>query len=281
MISLQILSSSTLPVQIATGILCASYWRGSWYILDHTLFPNDRLVSGIVSLTAGSALLGLQQYILSPSYNGTKTLVRLLPPPTSSISLRRRYIQTNRFIVLYGIATSCILLWRGTWLLWDEAAHCIADAIASYNGMTTERMSMTKTTTAGSTVAAIPLEGRNLSSNTRTKISDEQYEVQTSTNTTADMTTVTISSTHHLDGDRHHDLHHGESTVTQHPDMEENTLFYSGIASHVLATAGLLAMGRFASVMAPPANVSVLRDQFIYGQGKSFVRAVKKFIFHS
>jgi len=134
---------------------------------------------------------------------------------------------------------------------------------------------MTKTTAAGSTVAAIPLERRSLSSNTRTKISDEQYEVQTSNNTTADMTT------HHLDGDDHHDLHHGESTVTQHPDMEENTLFYSGIASHVLATAGLLAMGRFASVMAPPANVSVLRDQFIYGQGKSFVRAVKKFIFHS
>lgn len=270
---MQMLSSSTLPVQITTGILCASYWRGSWYILDHTLFPNDRLVSGIVSLTAGSALLGIQQYILSPSYNGTKTLVRLLPPPTN-ISLRRRYIQTNRFIVLYGIATSCILLWRGTWLLWDEAAHCVADAIASYNGTTTERMS---STTAGPTGAAVP----SLSSNT-TINSDEQYRLQSSTNTTANMTTVAISSTlQHSVGEHHHDLHHGESTVTQHPDMKEKTLFYSGIASHVLATAGLLAMGRFASVMAPPANVSVLRDQFIYCQGKSFVRAVKKFIFHS
>jgi hypothetical protein len=158
--------------------------------------------------------------------------------------------------------------------LWDEAAHCIADAIASYNGTTTERMSMTKTATAELTVAAIPLRQ---SSNTRIK-SDEQYGVQSS-----DMTpVVTISSTHHNpDGNHYHDLHHGESTLTQHPDMEENTLFYSGIASHVLATVGLLAMGRFASVMAPPANVSVLRDQFIHGQGKSFVRAVKKFIFHS
>ena len=280
MLSMQILSSSTLPVQIATGILCASYWRGSWYILDHTLFPNNRFVSGIVSLTVGSALLGLQQYILSPAYNGTKTLVRLLPPPTSSISLRRRYIQTNRFIVLYGIATSCVLLWRGTWLLWDEAAHCIADTIASYNGTTTERM--LSSATAELTKAAISLERQSLTSNTRTKISDEQYKVQSSSNTSSDMTTVAIPSTHHNpDSNHHHDLHHGESTLTQHPDMEENTLFYSGIASHVLATAGLLAMGRFASVMAPPANVSVLRDQFIHGQGKSFVRAVKKFIFHS
>lgn len=272
---------STLPVQIATGILCASYWRGSWYILDYTLFPNDRLVSGIVSLTAGSALLGLQQYIISPSYNGTKTLVRLLPPPTS-ISLRRRYIQTNRFIVLYGIATSCVLIWRGTWLLWDEAAHCIADTIASYNGTTTERMSSSSTAILGPTVAAIPLERWSLSSNTRTKISDEQYKVQSSTNKLTGLATVAISTTHHhSNGNNQHDLHHGESTVTQHPDMEENTLFYSGIASHVLATVGLLAMGRFASVMAPPANVSLLRDQFIHGQGKSFVCAVKKFIFHS
>lgn len=275
---MQILSSSTLPVQTATGILCASYWRGSWYILDYTLFPNDRLVSGIVSLTAGSALLGLQQYILSPSYNGTKTLVRLLPPPTS-ISLRRRYIHTNRFIVLYGIATSCVLIWRGTWLLWDEAAHCIADTIASYNGTTTERMSSSSTATLGPTVvAAIPLERWSLTA----KKSDEEYKVQSSTNKLTDLATNAISTTHHhSDGNNQHDLHHGESTVTQHPDMEEKTLFYSGIASHVLATAGLLAMGRFASVMAPPANVSVLRDQFIYGQGKSFVRAVKKFIFHS
>jgi hypothetical protein len=134
------------------------------------------------------------------------------------------------------------------------------------------------TITGPTSVPAVPLRQ---SSNTRIKW-DEQYGVQSSSNTSSDMTPVVpISSTHHPNSDHHHDLHHGESTVTQHPDMEENTLFYSGIASHVLATVGLLAMGRFASVMAPPANVSVLRDQFIYGQGKSFVRAVKKFIFHS
>jgi hypothetical protein len=163
--------------------------------------------------------------------------------------------------------------------LWDEAAHCIADTIASYNGTTTERMLSSATITGPTSVVVVPLRQ---SSNTRIK-SDEQYKVQSSSNTTSDMTpVVAIPSTHHNpDSDHHHDLHHGESTLTQHPDIEENTLFYSGIASHVLATAGLLAMGRFASVMAPPANVSVLRDQFIHGQGKSFVRAVKKFIFHS
>ena len=68
-------TSSTLPVQVFTGVLCASYWRGAWYILDHTLFPDDRVLSGVASLTSGTALLGLKQYIISPSNNSTKRLV--------------------------------------------------------------------------------------------------------------------------------------------------------------------------------------------------------------
>lgn len=71
--------------------------------------------------------------------------------------------------------------------------------------------------------------------------------------------------------------HHGESTVTQHDDIDEKTLFYSGIASHVFATVALLSMGRFASVMAPPANVTMIRDHFIHGKGKTFARAAKSF----
>jgi len=59
--------------------------------------------------------------------------------------------------------------------------------------------------------------------------------------------------------------HHGESSVTQHDDLDEQTLFYSGIASHVVATISLLFMGRFASVMAPP------------GRGKMFRSAAKSF----
>jgi len=71
--------------------------------------------------------------------------------------------------------------------------------------------------------------------------------------------------------------HHGESSITQHNDLDEQTLFYSGIASHVVATISLLFMGRFASVMAPPANVSLLRDTFIHGRGKMFRSAAKSF----
>ncbi|KAL3769309.1 hypothetical protein ACHAWO_007508 [Cyclotella atomus] len=217
--------TSSLPIQVATGILCASWWRGSWYVLDHTLFPADTLRSGVASLTAGASLLAMKQYILSPAYNGTKILMRMLPPPKDG-ALRTRYLQTNRFIMLYGIGTACVLTWRGTWLLWDEAGHFVADAIKSWNQ-------------AG--VTSLPSEH--------------------------EASTTTIPKEHH----------HGESTLTDHPDITEPVLFYSGIVSHVVATVGLLYIGRFTSIMAPPANITIVLDTFIHGKGKSFARAVQAF----
>lgn len=121
--------------------------------------------------------------------------------------------------MLYGIGTACVLTWRGTWLLWDEAGHFVADAIKSWN----------------------------------------QAGVKAST---------TIIPQEH---------HHGESTLTDHPDITEPVLFYSGIVSHVVATVGLLYIGRFTSIMAPPANITIVLDTFIHGKGKGFARAVQAF----
>ncbi len=274
-------SYGTLPAQVFTGVLCASYWRGAWYILDHTLFPNDRLLSGVVSLTSGSALLGMKQYLLSPSYNGTKRLVRLLPPP-KSISLRRRYVQANRFIVLYGIASGCILIWRGTWLLWDEAAHGIANIIDSRDADAIGNLSTSSPSpsslavspsknSAHATIIAVPTTPRSSSSSIPTAMATAPHRANE----------TIVDHRHHHHQQHHHDQHIGESTLTQHDDIEENTLFYSGIASHVLATIGLLAMGRYACVMAPPANVTMLRDRFLHAEGKEFARAVRKFVSHT
>ncbi|KAL3757654.1 hypothetical protein ACHAWU_009499 [Discostella pseudostelligera] len=338
-------SASSLPLQISIGILAASYWRGSWYVLDHILYPNERLKSGLASLVSGSSLLALQQYILSPSYNGTKTLVRLLPPPdaSSSIMSRRRYIKANRFVLLYGIATSCVLLWRGTWLLWDEAAHSIADFMDDCNGnssssssngsgrgeesSTASALKLTRTpdvvpktngngadattttnTTTTATTAATALVQTSQQSHSTTSINEA------ATNTTSSIPssssakeqhpppTQQHSSENHPSHSQqpssqpqqppppppqqhlphlphpHHEDHHGESSVTQHEDLTDRTLFYSGIASHIFATVVLLSMGRFVTVMAPPANSTLLKDAFIHERGKNFAKAARKFM---
>mmetsp|Transcript_54125 Transcript_54125/g.114999 ORF Transcript_54125/g.114999 Transcript_54125/m.114999 type:complete len:254 (+) Transcript_54125:125-886(+) len=248
---------ASLSVQVATGMLCASYWRGAWYVLDHTLYPENRLASGAVSLAAGSCLLGMKQHVLSPSYNGTKYLVRMLPPP-KNISLRTRYVQTNRFVILYGIASACVLIWRGTWLLWDEGAHRVADALSTLQPrlpqVGNDNDSPAK---LNGNVAALIKQ--------RQPLQQQQLPQQM-------LQRLPLAASPH----KHQD-HHGESTVTDHDDADENVLFYSGIASHVVATAGLLFLGRFASVMAPPANVSMIKDVFVHGRGKEFARAARSF----
>ncbi len=316
-------SSSTLPLQISIGILAASYWRGSWYVLDHILYPNERLKSGIASLLSGAALLGLQQYILSPSYNGTKQLVRLLPPPSSSsIMFRRKYIQANRFLLLYGIATSCVLLWRGTWLLWDEAAHSIADFIeecCNYGrsrSQSSEEEEVKAAVKEAAAAVAIKLSSTPMDPTTLDNGSDDPFQQKmahhsTTTSSSSYNTATTIHDTavassksivsssscseteqyqkthqpppqdqppHQNAHHKHEDCHHGESSVTHHTDITDRTLFYSGIASHLVATVVLLSMGRFVSVMAPPANTTLLKDHFLHERGKKFAKAARKFM---
>jgi hypothetical protein len=226
---------ANLPLQITVGVLSASYWRGAWYILDYTLFPTDRLQSGIASLVLGSGLLGFKQYTLTPAYNGTKLLVRMLPPPRN-LSLRAHYMKTNRFVSLYGIALGCVLVWRGTWLLWDETTDRISDAL----------------------VESEPRAPVLLPAQQPPLLSPQAKVVHAS-----------------LREDKHHHYNQVHDAVTHH-DIDK-TLFYSGIASHVLATVGLLLIGRFKSVMAPPANVSVMKDIFLHGKGKEFSRAAQSF----
>lgn len=296
----------------------------------------------MASLLSGATLLGMQQYILSPSYNGTKQLVRLLPPPPySSIMLRRKYIQANRFLLLYGIATSCVLLWRGTWLLWDEAAHWIADSIedgffqyshdGSFGANNEEKMEMeaikglTISSSMVPTTTTTQDNGKDGAATTKTTTQDngkdnaatitkvyslqrqsQNHSISSSTPTptnhmdkataTTDVSDNSIPSSsiphhhhahhfhhHHEDNDPHHhehEDHHGESSVTQHTDITDKTLFYSGIASHIIATVILLSMGRFVSVMAPPANVTLLKDHFLHERGKKFAKAARKFMEH-
>ena len=185
----------------------------------------------------------------------------MLPPP-QSISLRTRYLQINRFIVLYGIATACVLIWRGTWLLSDEIAHRIANAYydAKYSSKELETIQKSNTT------QQLQRKQEDDSRGIVRKITQQQHYGNVS------IYNIKQQQQQHTTID-----HHGESSVTQHDDLDEQTLFYSGIASHVVATISLLFMGRFASVMAPPANVSLLRDTFIHGRGKMFRSAAKSF----
>ncbi len=162
------LGAKPLAAQVGIGILCASYWRGMWYICDDNLFPDNQLHSGAASLALGSSGLALSQGLMA---NLVEKEMK-----SKKIHLPRRYSSLARFGSLYVVSTSCVLVWRGAWVLWDEAY--------------------------------------------------ERYR-----------------------------LNKDQAKAT-----DPGHLTKSGILSHGAALAGLLLVGRFASVLAPPARICILKD---------------------
>jgi|Transcript_20385 hypothetical protein len=153
------LSLRTVATHVGIGMASASYWRGAWYLLDDNLFPESPLKSALASLSLGTVGMAASQGLVEKAESLSK-----------QGSVRRLCVV--RFGAIYSVAISCVLVWRGTWLLWD----CV-------------------------------------------------YE--------------SVTDTH--------------ATTPGH-------LSRSGVLSHGIASVGLLGCGLFASVLAPPAAASVIRD---------------------
>ena len=91
--------------QIAIGVGAASFWRGCWYILDDHCYPNHPQASAAVCLGAGSL--------------GTYVFTEHVGQP---------------YLRLGGLAVSCVLLWRGTWIASDQVYEAVWKASATDAG---------------------------------------------------------------------------------------------------------------------------------------------------
>jgi hypothetical protein len=158
-----------LFAQVGVGILCASYWRGMWYIFDDNLFPDNPAHSGLASLMLGTSGLAISQQAIARLYQKemSKNLRNKVLPC--------RYSPIARFGSLYFVSVSCVLVWRGTWVLWDVASEWFHEDMLRCN-------------------------------------KKKHYDVK------------------------------------------------AGVISHVVALSGLLMLGRFSSVLAPPSKISILKD---------------------
>lgn len=161
-------SARMLATHVCVGVGAASFWRGAWYILDDHLFPQDAVKSAAASFGLGIAGLFGSQGLVERAERLSRNAARVRP--TS--------LAVARFGAIYTVATSCVLVWRGTWVGWD----CL-------------------------------------------------YEY----------------------------MHPHEDTKSTDPGHATN----SGVLSHVAALTLLLGTGLFASVLAPPAAISVIRDHTV------------------
>ncbi len=105
-------SLGPLAAQVGIGIGVASFWRGSWYILDDNLFPDNPLYSATASLGLGTAGLALTQGMIA--HCASKEV-----SGKNKVKLPSYYNSIARFGSLYGVAMSVVLVWRGAWMMWD------------------------------------------------------------------------------------------------------------------------------------------------------------------
>lgn len=153
------LSLKTVATHVGVGMGAASFWRGAWYIMDDSLFPDCPTTSATASLMGGAIGIAASQGLIAKAESLSK-----------QGSVQRLCVV--RFAALYSVAMSCVLVWRGTWMAWDQLF-----------------------------------------------------------------------------------LHFTEEEATKPGNLSK-----SGVLSHGIASVGLLGCGLFASVLAPPAAASVIRD---------------------
>jgi Fuseless len=130
-----------------------------------------------------------------------------------------------RFGALYTVAMSCVLVWRGTWVGWD----CVYERLLN----------------SPTTVLVHPHH----------KKQDDNHETATTTPTSLS----TLSSTTALMATSSSFLEHSPAHATI-KSTDPGHLTASGMASHLFAILALGGCGVFASVLAPPAAVSVIKD---------------------
>lgn len=93
-----------------TSILCILVWRGSYKFLDIHLYPENEIISGILSLSSGYLLYFTLMYTQALQ----NTTAYSIPFLDINYPL---FLQNLRHICSFF---SCLLLWRGFWIIFDE-----------------------------------------------------------------------------------------------------------------------------------------------------------------
>ena len=106
----------TVFFHVFVGMCSASFWRGSWYIFDDLLFPNQKELSAVSSLLLGTSGMVLVQGCIRRMERLTVGMYHYF-----RLSLRqaRTLHSVLRFGAIYSLVLSVVCIWRGTWMSWD------------------------------------------------------------------------------------------------------------------------------------------------------------------
>lgn len=99
-----------LDYTYACFVLClavVSYWRGTWNLMDHYLYPGNKLYSASTSLA-----IGVCGHLI---FTGLQIIFqRYLNPHKHRLTF---YVLSRLYTICYGVV--CVNGWRGLWQLLD------------------------------------------------------------------------------------------------------------------------------------------------------------------
>jgi len=202
-----------VAMNVGVGMAAASYWRGLWYVMDDLVFPQNALHSATTSLGLGVA--------------GVAMWSRGFVDATVGGSWQKGFTSLRRFASLYVLSGSVVMIWRGTWMLWDIAY---------------EHAQILK---AKATIDTRPPLAHSLGRFVNTALQTPQI--------------LAFASLE----DARKVLESSESPLPIIKATDPGHALSSGMLSHAVGTMGLLTFGLFASVLAPPAAACILRDSAI------------------
>jgi Fuseless len=113
----------TILTVVVIHQLIVFYWRGSWEVLDHLLFPNDQASSAVASLVIGYALhsiLCLLQPFFNVLYRKASADLQGNDVDVGSSCRGSAVLRWFLEVVFFFISNLiCVVHWRGIWLLLD------------------------------------------------------------------------------------------------------------------------------------------------------------------
>jgi Fuseless len=215
----------TLATHVAVGMGAASFWRGAWYLLDDHLYPDDKPKSAAASLGLGIVGMWASQ--------GLVARAERLEQKAAALLLQQQ--QQGR----------SSLQWLGRFRLSPTALSSWAVKLPRLGAVYTVAVS-----------CVLVWRGTWVGW-------DVLYELYHH-DPGAAMTMGPGGGHHHV---HPHHSHHNHSTTSTgmlvtHPTKatDPGHATHSGLLSHGIAVGFLLTTGLMASVLAPPAAVSVIRD---------------------
>jgi len=98
--------AAELPLLCIVGAGAASFWRGTWFMMDAALWPDEPRTSCAACVAGG--------------YGGFAALHQGLPRLPWN-TMPRAGALAARGCALYAAAVCNVAAWRGTWMAWDLA----------------------------------------------------------------------------------------------------------------------------------------------------------------